>query len=255
MGQNIFLMGNYRGYSDVIPLSVGYEECEPGHSFGPYIKNNASFHYILSGKGVFSGRGREYTLGKGDCFTICGGEKVRYAADADDPWQYIWIAFGGTMSVRLENLECPVFSYPYDTFIRLIGWLQSCHSGRSDATASAIFEILSFIDSGVPQKIDYVQTVKNCVCDHYQEGITVEDIAGTVGLNRHYLTSIFRDATGETVIGYLSRVRLENAKRLLEEGYSVGEVALMVGYSDQFHFSKMFKRRYGISPSGVKNEK
>ena len=49
-------------------------------------------------------------------------------------------------------------------------------------------------------------------------------------------------------------IRLEKAKQLLETGYggSVQEVAAMVGYDDAYHFSKLFKKRYNITPTQAK---
>ena len=59
------------------------------------------------------------------------------------------------------------------------------------------------------------------------------------------------------MIRHLINIRLERAKELLEQGQtgSIQEVAAAVGYEDAYHFSKLFKKRYGISPSQAKGEK
>ena len=73
-------------------------------------------------------------------------------------------------------------------------------------------------------------------------------------LSPFYISRIFKSEIGDTPIHYLINIRLERAKELLESGLaeSVQEVAAQVGYDDVYHFSKLFKKRYGFPPSQAK---
>lgn len=97
------------------------------------------------------------------------------------------------------------------------------------------------------QVISYIE-------DHYSEKISLDQIAENMYLSPFYISRIFKGETGSTPIRHLINLRLEKAKELLEEGYqgSIQEVAALVGYDDAYHFSKLFKKRYGISPSQVR---
>ena len=53
---------------------------------------------------------------------------------------------------------------------------------------------------------------------------------------------------------YITEVRMKNAKRFLSEGASVSKCAAMVGYDDEFNFSRAFKRQVGLSPSEWKKQ-
>nr|WP_325240264.1 AraC family ligand binding domain-containing protein [uncultured Oscillibacter sp.] len=66
---------------DAMIYTCGYENCEPGHSYGPLLRNGYMVHYILSGKGVYQCRGRTFHLGEGEAFLICPGELIYYLAD------------------------------------------------------------------------------------------------------------------------------------------------------------------------------
>lgn len=94
------------------------------------------------------------------------------------------------------------------------------------------------------QVISYIE-------DHYSEKISLDQIAENMYLSSFYISRIFKGETGNTPIRHLINLRLEKAKELLESGYqgSIQEVAALVGYDDAYHFSKLFKKRYGISPS------
>lgn len=65
-----------------------------------------------------------------------------------------------------------------------------------------------------------------------------------------YISKIFKEETGESPINYLIKIRLEKARDILltSEGGSIKSIANSVGYEDVYHFSKLFKKYYGISP-------
>ncbi len=96
-----------------------------------------------------------------------------------------------------------------------------------------------------------VEQIVNYFEDHYNEKISLDQIAENMYLSPYYISRIFKSETGNAPIHHLINIRLEKAKELLEGGYdgSIQEVAAMVGYEDAYHFSKLFKKKFGISPS------
>ncbi|WP_086347782.1 helix-turn-helix transcriptional regulator [Candidatus Enterococcus clewellii] len=91
--------------------------------------------------------------------------------------------------------------------------------------------------------------LENC----YTEEITLEQLATTFYVSPTHLSKVFKEVTGSSPINYLIQIRLKHAKNLLESEAmtSIKEVAQTVGYEDAYHFSKLFKKYYGISPSKV----
>ena len=86
------------------------------------------------------------------------------------------------------------------------------------------------------------------------ENITVQGIASGLGLDRSYFSNIFKKDTGKSPKQYLISVRMEQALKLLQGGqYPLSVIALSVGYSDIFVFSKAFKNYYVISPINYKD--
>lgn len=102
-----------------------------------------------------------------------------------------------------------------------------------------------------------VEQILNYFEDHYNEKISLDQIAENMYLSPFYISRIFKSETGDTPIRHLINIRLEKARELLEGGYveSIQEVAAMVGYDDAYHFSKLFKKHYGITPSQAKKIK
>jgi transcriptional regulator GlxA family with amidase domain len=77
----------------------------------------------------------------------------------------------------------------------------------------------------------------------------VEDLARRVALSRRTFVRRFQAATGNSPRSYIQRVRVEAAKRALERGDSIGEVASAVGYDDVVAFRKLFVRLAGLTPA------
>ena len=101
----------------------------------------------------------------------------------------------------------------------------------------------------------YVKNVIGYIKLKYSDPIKIEHIALACGLNRSYLTRLFKEATGYTLQQYLTIYRMKQAMRLLKEtDKSIQEITAAVGYSDTFTFSKAFKRQYGKSPSSFRDE-
>ena len=87
---------------------------------------------------------------------------------------------------------------------------------------------------------------------HYSEPLTIDLMARQFHLHPVYYGSLFREAMGMTFKQYLISLRLNYAENMLKSGeYSVSEVALQCGFSDIFYFSKLFKEKKGIPPSGM----
>lgn len=95
----------------------------------------------------------------------------------------------------------------------------------------------------VPQLIDYIY--ENC---HHK--ITSTDIEAHFHMNFDYLNRQFKKKTGMTLIHFSNRYRISESKKLLKSGlYSVSEVAWMMGFSNEFYFSRIYKKFEGVAPS------
>ncbi|WP_172840489.1 response regulator [Virgibacillus phasianinus] len=99
------------------------------------------------------------------------------------------------------------------------------------------------------QSKQYLMQAKTYIQNHYQSAITLEETASFVNLSPNYFSNLFKQEIGETFIDYLTKVRLQKAKELIEENlYSLKEISYMVGYKDPNYFSRVFKKYYHDSP-------
>jgi len=88
----------------------------------------------------------------------------------------------------------------------------------------------------------------NYIDQHYDEKISLEDVAQKLHLSKHYLCNAFKKGTGENMSLYINKLRIEKAKKLLlESDGRIKEIFEEVGYSNQQYFSKVFKKVTGMT--------
>lgn len=255
---------------DAYVYTCGYETCESGHSYGPALRSGYLIHYILSGAGYYQVNGKTYRLKEGDAFLICPDELIYYEADKKNPWTYTWIGFQGVkIHEYLERtflLTTPVFHYGHDDRIRL------CHekmfeanqlrSNRDLIMTSILYEYLFLlvskfpkeqISAGEKQAVYVEEALKYLESRYGSRTITIQTLADELGLDRSYLHRLFKHATGSSPQEYLLDLRIRKACDLLRQtDLSVSIVSLSVGYEDTLYFSRLFKKKKGISPSSYR---
>lgn len=134
-------------------------------------------------------------------------------------------------------------------------FVQACERCRS---ADALFDQLRALQRtwltriAEQRKNDAIRPIriaKQYVLQHYAEPITLEKICDVSGFSASYFSVLFKKETGEGFTKYLTRVRMDRAKELLQEtNKPVSEICRLVGYNDLRHFTQTFKKMTDLSP-------
>ena len=90
--------------------------------------------------------------------------------------------------------------------------------------------------------------VQEYLAEHYAERITLEMLAASQNISISQLKRIFREHTGDSVIPYLTALRIKEAKRLIQESsLNFSQIAVAVGYDNIYYFSSVFKKHTGMT--------
>lgn len=96
---------------------------------------------------------------------------------------------------------------------------------------------------------DPLHAAREYIIEHFAENCSLERIANEVNLSPNYLHTAFKEAFGETPYAYVTKKRIEKAKRLIAAGQaSMLDIALETGFCSQSHFNKVFKSQTGMTP-------
>lgn len=106
------------------------------------------------------------------------------------------------------------------------------------------------------KSMSVVETAKEYIQNNYSKDISLDDVSRTVNISPYYFSKIFKEETGEGFVEYLTGIRIEKAKELLNTTeYSIKEICSMVGYADPNYFSRSFKKNVGVTPTEYKDGK
>lgn len=236
------------------PLNFGWEACAPGHQFGPAVRHYHLLHYVLEGEGTFLKGGATYRVEAGDLFVIRPEEVTTYRASAAHPWQYVWLGFQAGETPPF--LQAPVIRQP--PVRKLFESLrEQCRYEHQDGRVFALlYDVLWRMSQDAPppasRQEPYAAYAKAYLETSYMQPVSIQKLADTLHIDRRYLTVLFREAYGEPPQAYLMRLRLEQAREFLGQGYGVTEAAALAGFSDLSNFSRQYKRQFGASPSRQK---
>ena len=96
----------------------------------------------------------------------------------------------------------------------------------------------------------YVSRAVDIISTAYPDRVRISEVADMLGINRSYLSSIFRKKMNMSPQEYLINIRLErSAQLLIRTKEPIGNIASSVGYTDALAFSKAFRQKYGMTPS------
>ncbi len=111
-------------------------------------------------------------------------------------------------------------------------------------------------DSGRLDQKNICELLEKYLKEHYTEDISFGALSQKFGFTQEYLGKIFKKYSGETPSKYLTRLRMNEAKRLLQENkeIEIQKIGELVGYKDGFYFSRAFKSYTGIQPSEFRNQ-
>lgn len=230
------------------------------HRWGPGSREVYSLHYILSGRGYVVCGGKTFSLAEGDAFLVFPEEEFLYFPEETDPWEYLWVDFKGADAKALVaqtyfTKECPVVKEKpgLEPLFRI--YEEGLHGALSKERYTArVYLLLTYFfkEREEPEgKRTYFEEATELIQNSYwKQELNVSELAKSLCVERSYLYRLFMEHSGISPQQYITEVRMERAGELLTATeLSVQAVACSVGYKDALYFSRLFRKRKGISPS------
>lgn len=228
--------------------------------------------FIENGRRYLSCKNKEYTIESGDLLLFNPGDN--HTCEQID---------GKTQDYRCINIQPEIMSkavfeitgrdyLPHFTaqvvfHSKLVSLLRELHlmimQEEKDFRKEELFFFLleQLIEEYTEQEISSPKSEQStevkAICEflekNYMNNITLDGLINLTGLSKYYLLRSFTKQKGISPYSYLETIRIDKAKKLLEQGVLPIDVALQTGFADQSHFSNFFKKFIGLTPKQYMN--
>lgn len=189
-------------------------------------------------------------------------KRTGLAACAAERWEYLEVrqtvrrilnTFSETLGTAMQPEETAVLENMINMSDRTIELL------NVDSLCDAIRDVIDYAMSVGREETsrtvsDIIRRAAAYIDENYNEDLSLSALAKQSGMESTYFSRTFRQETGENLMLYITRKRMENARTYIRESdISLTEIAFMVGYDDYAYFSRVFRKTYGKSPRDYRN--
>ena len=242
--------------------------CTPDWGETDCIYGYNKFYYFLAGDGTMIIEGDKYHPEAGELFLIPADTRHTYFHNPQNPVYKFWCHFdlslneGRKLVYSKNGVRCKV---PKDVLVPVFEKLADSELSKNPldilAERSALLELLRIFMGKVDYtsilpagEDDFVTSINEYITSNLCSTITLKHLAEIIHLHPNYFTQYFKKHFNVSPIEHVNILRLERVCQLLVQnpGKSIGEVASEAGFKDYRYFARLFRRRYGITPSAYK---
>ncbi len=256
---------------------VGRRYCLPKSKISEHIQRDyIELTVATHGEGVVYTNGRAIPVSRGDIHLSFPGDMHAIVSGEEEPLRYDFMAVKCGEPVLEEalgkiyaNYHSPVTRVINNPRIAelislIIGEVGGAFAYSEELLSAYLTEIIVYIIRGYERTLQepvteegdrelFCYRVMNYIDSHIYSIRSLTELAEVFRYSYNYLSNLFCNATGETLVGYYRKRRLQVARlHLAERGATVSGVAQALGYSSVYTFSRAFKEHFGYSPSEVK---
>jgi AraC-like DNA-binding protein/quercetin dioxygenase-like cupin family protein len=267
--RRFYLDLNPRRNRQLVVVCGGLEHCAPNYAIRRETFPFYSIEYTARGRGELKLKGRACPLQPGRLFSYGPGVSHHIIGDAGDPLVKYFVDFAGTRApalLRLCGLAPGRVSevFPANALQPLFDELieAGLRTRRESAELCVkLLECLALRIAGARAPLAGSETHAFATYQHCRQHLeqhclrlrTLEQIARECHVNNAYLCRLFRRYDHQSPYQYLLRLKMNHAAgRLKQPDALVKQVAEETGFTDQFHFSRVFTSVFGLSPAAFR---
>jgi AraC-like DNA-binding protein len=244
-------------------IQDGRQVCYARHSHEHF-----SIGAITGGCSTYLSEQTSHAVGRGDVVLMNPGEVHACNPIGDQPWSYHMLYVDTAWLAELQRelgLSANQDFHPFRSRLsrdarlyRQLGRLVAlCRDGESTALQkqseavaffSAVQSLLLPTGWSVSESHAKLQQAADFINDHYAAELSLQDISTAASLSSSYLIRAFRQRYHMTPHEYLLNCRIQRGKALLRRGHGIADVAQALGFADQAHFQRIFKRLVAATP-------
>lgn len=235
-------------------LNAAFEKADTYRRMQPYF----TLHYVVSGKGHLEFCNKKYEIGANEIFALPNDIPFRYYPDVNDPWEYVFFEFNGSLSkaylaeagfsVQAPMQKCPI---PQRLLLSFSDYFKNLYKTKT-VSYHETMSLFSLVISSLAQSTEktfmyedvFVSNIKKFIKLRFLDpDFSVEYIAKECHISHSYLCKVFKKHTGNTLIAYINKQKMRYAENLLKTtDYTIFEISFMSGFKSYPRFLAYFKQ-------------
>jgi AraC-like DNA-binding protein len=265
----------------ILCTDVGRADVPPGSPYPPRkdghpsiyqsvatgrVLNDYQLIYVTRGRGVFISEGRESAVEEGTVIAVFPDVRHAYHPDPATGWEEYWVGFKGASVDRLLSSGFHAPSHPlyriglepsilsvFDDIFRTVKAQAPFYQLRAGALVFQLLADVHNLERKSEQHGDAEQLVERAkflMHESIYGAVSLDEIGDRLGAGKARFYEVFKSYTGMTPYQYFINLKINRAKELLGlDGASVKEAASRLGFDDPYYFSRLFRKKTGLSPS------
>ena len=242
------------------------------HSFAPHFHEGYAIGVIEQGAETFRYRGQEEVAPAGHIVIVNPGEIHTGSAAGDNGWTYrmfypsVDLIAGVARELVGRPTGLPFFSQAVIHDPTIAGRLAGAHRAieraphvldRESVLLMALADLIRlYADARIPpipfrDAPGTVTRAREALSADLSADLSLTDVADAAEVSRYHLIRLFQRHFGLPPHAYRTQLRVHRARALLAQGLGIAEAAAAVGFSDQSHLNRHFKRVYGVTPGAI----
>lgn len=220
--------------------------------------------YCIKGSGWYKLKGQLFAVEANQYFILPAGQAHEYGANEETPWSIYWVHFTGEeadtifrfLNTRKQNGPWAVTPSPMRQMIfdDMLHHLEFMNHVENIIYANC--NLYAFLTSfkqiqlkAHDTKNNPIQAAIDYMKNNLDKNLTLEELAQSVNISPSHLSALFRQTTKYSPISLFTSLKIQKAGQLLQESENnIKTISHMLGYDDQYHFSRVFKKIMGVSP-------
>ncbi|NOH96373.1 AraC family transcriptional regulator [Vibrio sp. 99-70-13A1] len=244
-----------------IRVASDSKACYEAHSHDEF-----SFGIINSGQAAYTNLGSQHSIGANDVVTINPAD-VHSCNPEQGHWSYsmlfvdsLWM--GKVQQQILDSTSHDYFAFENDFERRTDLQRQFQALYRSlicgESALEAEYQLFEFIRKGFTLSTKsknskvftapHLSRVKEKLIDNLDSNLSLTDLSQEIGVSQYHLIRTFKQYYGLSPHAYLLDERIKRAKEMLKTGQTIVDTSNQLGFSDQAHFQRNFKKRTAVTP-------
>ncbi|AOY75302.1 AraC family transcriptional regulator [Clostridium formicaceticum] len=229
------------------------------HAYKDHIHQELSIGYIEKGATVLHVNGKNYDIRAGDAVIIYPYVSHKCQPLNINEWQFTMIYVENEFckeifddldrkhSIGIKKLG----KHEFDQIKHFADVLKSDVSrfDKEIELINTLLQLFTTCDVAIKLKSNgKINIIKNYIEEHFLQSLNLKDIEDRFSINKFALIKGFKDKFNTTPNAYQLQLKIDYGKYLLKSSSNIVDIALRSGFYDQAHFTKEFKKAYGITP-------